>query len=63
MKKLPADCMPQCKTCAFAQKEDGGLLCHRLPPVPVTDDEGYGFTFVPVDETDWCGEYKRRLQG
>lgn len=60
-KKLPADCMPRCGSCAFRvyEKEVDGSFCHRHPPVPVTDDEGFGFTHIPVDIDGWCGEYVR----
>lgn len=59
--KLPADCMPMCSTCAFCRKDDEGGMCHRYPPVAVTDDEGFGFTHIPVAPDDWCGEYQRRV--
>ena len=63
MPKLPSDCMPMCKTCAFRvyEKSVDGSFCHRYPAVPVTDDEGFGFTHIPIEEKDWCGEYKRSV--
>ena len=62
MAKIPKDCMPMCKTCKFRVIPKGadGAFCHRYPPLPVTDEEGFGFTHVPVDDDDWCGQYERQ---
>lgn len=60
-KKIPADCMPMCKTCTYAELEDGVGVCHRFPPIPILAEEPE-FTFPGIVESDWCGEYIRKLQ-
>lgn len=61
--KISADDAPRCDTCAFGEidaKEEGGV-CHFYPPVPITEDGAFGFTFTMVNDDDWCGQYKRKV--
>lgn len=62
-KAIPDDCMPRCETCAFAEIDPvhAAGVCHRYPPVFLTDDEGSGFTFPGIAPLDWCGEFKRKV--
>lgn len=61
-KKLPADCMPKCVSCAFGEIEGEGGVCHRYPPQFVVDEGEVGSAFPVVSADDWCGEYRRMLQ-
>ena len=59
---VPADCMPMCSTCSYSKldKDAGYSFCHRYPPSVVIDSDGTTYTFVPVGDDDFCGEYRRR---
>ena len=59
---VPLDCMPMCSTCAYSKvdKDAGFAFCHRYPPAVVMDSEGACYTFAPVADDDFCGEYKRK---
>lgn len=62
-KKPPAD--PQsCASCAFFTPVKPGDLvgeCRRYPPTPVSD-EGMAVCICPqMGVSDWCGEYRRKL--
>lgn len=62
-KQIPDDCMPKCETCAFFQSEpnaDAGY-CRRFPPVVVGTEEGEWSGFPMSAPSDWCGEYKRKV--
>lgn len=63
VKKLPADCMPMCRTCAFRDQEEGYYICRRLPPQYVISEAGNAVLWPTVNLDDWCGEYKRRTNG
>lgn len=64
-KTIPEDCMPKCSTCSFMQAEPGADAgyCRRFPPVVVAADGGEYSAFPVIEHNDWCGEYRRRLQG
>jgi hypothetical protein len=53
-----------CASCRFflceEPKEDAGY-CRRNPPAWVGDEHSGGYTFPVLVSTDWCGEYKRRV--
>ena len=62
--KIPADCMPACRTCAFFVRDKEGDLgeCHRLPPTVLPEDNGgASFFFALTASDEWCGEYIRRV--
>jgi len=62
-KKLPDDCLPQCKTCCFYindNKSDYGE-CRRFPPMIIPENNGCTFSFAMTQNNDWCGEYIRRV--
>jgi hypothetical protein len=61
-KLVPEDCMPRCSTCAFAELEGEGGVCHRYPPKFVMDEGEVNTGFPMIVAEDWCGEYKRALQ-
>lgn len=64
MKKKPAPADPQsCASCKFflPNQNDEHGYCRRYPPVFVSDGEGGGFSDPCTAESDWCGEYLRRL--
>jgi hypothetical protein len=61
-KPIPDDCMPKCATCAFARFDgDDAGFCNRYPPVFIAEEEFQGWTYAVVHITDWCGEYRRRV--
>lgn len=63
---------PSCGTCRFAdptvlpEVDHSGpaavLLCRRMPPTPVAEDDGEGGGVAPawpiVHEGEWCGEWE-----
>ena len=62
--KIPDDCMPACRTCAFFVPDKEGDLgeCHRLPPTLLPEvDGGVSFSFALTASDEWCGEYIRRV--
>lgn len=48
---------PSGKYCVDCLFQDDGR-CHRGPKVAV--DWPYEWGYPPVDDTDWCGEWKMR---
>ena len=60
--KIPDDCMPMCRTCAFFVHDKEGDLgeCHRYPPTVLPEPDGgasFSFALTAIDE--WCGEFVR----
>ncbi len=62
----PAEDQKTCKNCKYwnFQKEEGVGECRRNPPATFFDqEEGAAFALWPyTDDTDWCGEFSRKLQ-
>lgn len=56
---------PQCRTCMYWESDgnqDMGL-CRRFPPSFIVEDGETSTSFAVSADNDWCGEYRRRLQG
>jgi hypothetical protein len=53
-----------CESCRFylPNKDDPYGYCRRYPPTFVTTDEGGGFMDPSTEDSDWCGEFSRKLQ-
>ena len=60
---VPDDCMPMCSSCCFyvPVKESEGGECRRYPPIPIVENDTCTFAFAVCIDTDWCGEYQRRV--
>jgi hypothetical protein len=62
-KKIPADCMPACISCAFYScepKDDLGY-CNRYPPTLMEIEGNFESCFPVTERTDWCGEFTRKV--
>lgn len=43
------------------EDEDGLGQCRRNPPVLIADEDGPYSTFPLIEESEWCGEFKRKV--
>lgn len=58
----------RCEKCRWLAVEQGDMFCHRQPPsVQIMRDQRGAPTpvsaFPPVGPTQFCGEFKPRLEG
>jgi len=52
-----------CGNCKFAFAiVDDELLCRRLPPTPVLQNDHVIAHFPRMFKSGWCGEYRARLR-
>jgi hypothetical protein len=62
-KVIPIIDRENCGLCKFFLKnpDDDNGYCRRFPPMPVADEEGIASVFAVTDTSDWCGEFRPKL--
>jgi hypothetical protein len=62
-KTKATDDTPRCGTCEYftAEPKDDDGKCRRYPPSTLLSGDDLVFLQPVVDQTGWCGEFRRRV--